>query len=332
METEGKNTEKAVLKHGKMTPLIIIAGPTATGKSAAAVELAGRIGGEVISADSVQVYRGMDIGSAKIAEEEMRGIPHHLIDILDPTEDFNIKRFQTLAKGAIAKIRSRGRIPILCGGTGFYIQSVLYDIEFTEEETDPGYRRELERIAAEQGSGVLYEMLRNVDPASCLLIHENNVKRIIRALEYHHETGAPISAHNEEQRMRPFAYDHRFFVITDERSRLYERIDERVDRMLEEGLVGEVQKLRELGVPRNSTAMQALGYKEISDALDGRITMEEAVYRIKRDTRHFAKRQLTWFKREPSVIWLDRSGYREPEREIVEEMERRCVFDADPDT
>jgi len=305
-----------------MKPLIIIAGPTAVGKSDAAVELALRIGGEVVSADSVQVYRGMDIGSAKITKEEMRGVPHHLIDILDPSEDFNIKLFQKLAKEAIDSILDRGKIPILCGGTGFYIQSVLYDIEFTEEETDMRYRRELERLAEEKGTGVLYEMLREADPKSCENIHEKNVKRVIRALEYHHETGMPISEHNEEQRRRPAAFDHRFFVITDERETLYARIDARVDRMMDLGLVEEVRRLMEAGIARTYTAMQALGYKEIYDALNGAFTMEEAVYRIKRDTRHFAKRQLTWFKREKDVIWLDRSNYKDAAKEIADEMER----------
>ena len=293
-------------------PLIIIAGPTATGKSAAAVKVAKAIGGEVISADSMQVYRGMDIGSAKITTEETEGVPHHLIDVLDPTEDFNVTIFQKMAKEAMQGIYERGHIPIICGGTGFYIQSVLYDIDFTTEDTDYEYRHSLERLAEEQGTAALYEMLKEVDPASCESIHENNVKRVIRALEYYHETGQPISAHNAEQRAKEEAYDALFFVITDERAQMYARIDTRVDEMVRAGLVEEVRHLKDMGIPRTAVSMQGLGYKEIYDYLTGDGTLDEAIYTIKRDTRHFAKRQLTWFKREPSVIWVDRSVCSEP--------------------
>ncbi|MCR5118265.1 MAG: tRNA (adenosine(37)-N6)-dimethylallyltransferase MiaA [Lachnospiraceae bacterium] len=286
-----------------MKDLYIIAGPTATGKSAAAVRLAKKINGEVISADSMQVYRGMDIGTAKITEEETEGVPHHLIDILDPTEEFNINIFQKLCKKAITEIKERGRVPIICGGTGFYIQSVLYDIEFTEEETDLSYRRELEEIYREKGGEVLFEMLREADPASCEAIHPNNIKRVIRALEYHKETGGQISSHNEEQRKKKPAYDAAFYVLYDERKLMYERIDRRVDKMIEAGLVDEVRKLREY-VPRNAVSMQGLGYKEIYAYLEGECTLDEAVYILKRDTRHFAKRQITWFKREKDTRWI----------------------------
>ncbi len=288
-----------------MQKLMIVAGPTAVGKSAAAVELAKKYNGEVISADSMQVYRGMDIGTAKISAEEMQGIRHHLIDILDPTEDFNIRLFQKLAKEAIADIAGRGKLPIICGGTGFYIQSVLYDIEFTEEETDMTYRHELEEMLKEKGSAYLYEMLRKADPASCESIHENNTKRVIRALEYHKETGGRISEHNAEQRKRKSAYDADFYVIYDERPLMYERIDKRVDKMIEDGLTDEVRRLKEY-VPRQSVSMQGLGYKEIYAYLEGEISLDEAVYILKRDTRHFAKRQITWFKREKDAIWVKR--------------------------
>ncbi len=286
-----------------MDKIYIIAGPTATGKSAAAVRLAKKIGGEVISADSMQVYRGMDIGTAKVTEEEMQGIPHHLIDILEPTEEFNIHIFQKLCKKAISEILERGNVPIICGGTGFYIQSVLYDIEFTEEETDMSYRRELEQLYKEKGGEVLYEMLRAVDPASCEAIHPNNVKRVIRALEYHRETGGQISEHNVEQRKKDPAYDAEFYVLYDDRQLMYERIDRRVDMMMEAGLVDEVRRLKEY-VPREAVSMQGLGYKEIYAYLEGECSLEEAVYILKRDTRHFAKRQITWFKREKNTIWL----------------------------
>ncbi len=299
-----------------MDKLVIIAGPTASGKSDAAVALSKAIGGEVISADSVQVYKGLDIGSAKITPEEMQGVRHHLIDALEPEEPFNITIFQHMAKEAMRGIYERGNIPVICGGTGFYIQSVLYDIEFTAEDTDMAYRRELEK----RSPGELYAMLKEIDPGSCLSIHENNVKRVIRALEFFHETGYPISAHNAEQRARKPAYDARFFVLTDERSKLYERIDARVDKMIAAGLVEEVRALKERGVPRTSTAMQGLGYKEIYDHLAGECSLEEAVYRIKRDSRHFAKRQITWFKREPDAIWIDRSSFTNPGEEVVSAM------------
>ena len=296
-----------------MDKLVIIAGPTATGKSDAAVALSKAIGGEVISADSVQVYKGLDIGSAKIKAEEMQGVTHHLIDVLEPEEPFNITIFQKMAKEAMKGIYERGHIPVICGGTGFYIQSVLYDIEFTEEETDMSYRSELEKKTA----GELYDMLKAVDPVSCESIHENNIKRVIRALEFFHETGYPISAHNAQQRGHKAAYDARFFVLTDDRAALYERIDARVDKMIEAGLVEEVRALRERGVPRMSTAMQGLGYKEIYAYLAGECSLEEAVYTIKRDSRHFAKRQVTWFKREADAIWIDRSCFKDPAADIV---------------
>jgi tRNA dimethylallyltransferase len=251
----------------------------------------------------MQVYKGMDIGTAKITKEEMQGIPHHLIDILEPVEEFNIHIFQNLCKRAISEIRERGHVPIICGGTGFYIQSVLYDIEFTEEENDMSYRCELEQLYKEKGGEVLYEMLRSVDPASCEAIHPNNIKRVIRALEYHKETGEKISGHNEEQRKKAPAYDAEFYVLYDERQLMYERIDRRVDKMIADGLVEEVRKLREY-VPRDAVSMQGLGYKEIYAYLEGECSLEEAVYILKRDTRHFAKRQITWFKREKNTIWI----------------------------
>ena len=286
-----------------MQKIYIIAGPTASGKSAAAVRLAKKIGGEVISADSMQVYRGMNIGTAKVTAEEMQGIPHHLIDIMEPTEEFNIHIFQKLCKKAIREISERGRIPIICGGTGFYIQSVLYDIDFTEEDTDMSYRRELEGLYKEKGGEILFEMLKAVDPASCEAIHPNNIKRVIRALEYHKETGGRISEHNEEQRRKKAAYDAGFYILYDERPLMYERIDRRVERMIEDGLVDEVRRLREY-VPRNAVSMQGLGYKEIYAYLEGECSLEEAVYILKRDTRHFAKRQITWFKREKDTCWI----------------------------
>ncbi len=286
-------------------PLVIITGPTAVGKTALSVELAKAIGGEIISADSMQVYRYMDIGSAKVTPEEMDGVPHHLIDVLDPKEEFNVVTFQKLAKEALNGIYARGHIPVIAGGTGFYIQALLYDIDFTETEEDTSYRRDLEEKAAKEGPEVLHEMLRAVDPESADAIHANNVKRVIRALEFHAQTGGKISEHNEKERQKSSPYQFYYYVLTTDRPVLYERIDRRVDIMLEQGLVEEVRNLKEMGCTRELISMQGLGYKEILSYLDGEISLDEAVYILKRDTRHFAKRQLTWFKRERDVRWLN---------------------------
>ena len=295
--------------------LVILTGPTAVGKTALSVALAKKIGGEIISADSMQVYRGMDIGSAKVTAEEMQGIPHFLIDEFDPAEEFHVVRFQEYAKRYIREIQERGHIPILVGGTGFYIQAVLYDIDFTDNGSDHSYREELEALAEEHGAEYLHTMLASVDPASAEAIHANNVKRVIRALEFYRETGGRISEHNEEERRKTSPYQFAYFVLNDARDRIYANIDYRVDLMLEHGLVEEVRHLQAQGCTRDMVSMQGLGYKEILDYLDGRCSYEEAVRVLKRDTRHFAKRQLTWFRRERDVIWVDKQeiGY-EPEQ------------------
>lgn len=305
------------------TPLIILTGPTAVGKTALSVKLAQKTGGEIISADSMQVYRHMDIGSAKIRPDEMRGVPHHLIDVLEPQEEFNVTVFQNMAKKAIGEIRSRGHIPILAGGTGFYIQAVLYDIDFTENAEETSVREALERTAEEKGAEYLHQMLKEVDPESAALIHANNIKRTVRALEYYMQTGQKISEHNEKERSRRSAYNACYFVLNDEREKVYERIDRRVDRMLSDGLVKEVQALKEMGCTRDLVSMQGLGYKEILGYLDGEYDLDRAVYLIKRDTRHFAKRQLTWFRRERDVIWLNRQDF-PSEDAILSRMIAEC--------
>ena len=301
-------------------PLVVLTGPTAVGKTKLSIALAKAIGGEIISADSMQVYRHMDIGSAKITAEEMQGVPHHLIDVLEPTEDFNVVIFQQKCKECLEEIYERGHIPILTGGTGFYIQAILKDVDFTENEEDTPYRRNLEQLALEKGPQVLHEMLREVDPRSAEAIHANNVKRTIRALEFYHLTGARISEHNDREKEKECAYDSCYFVLNDERSRLYERIDQRVDEMVAQGLVEEVEHLRGLGCKKGMVSMQGLGYKEILSFLEGEITLEEAVYLIKRDTRHFAKRQLTWFRREKDVIWIDKKEFLYDDKKILSFM------------
>lgn len=301
-------------------PMIILTGPTAVGKSALSVELAKKINGAVISADSMQVYRHMDIGSAKITPEEMQGVTHYMIDELEPDEEFHVVRFVTMAKEYLKEIYADGKIPIIAGGTGFYIQALLYDIDFTEQQCDETYRRQLEDLAREHGAEYLHGILRKVDPASAEAIHANNIKRVIRALEFYHLSGKKISEHNETERQKQSPYNFAYFVLTDERAKLYERIDRRVDAMIEAGLVEEVKKLKSKGCSREMVSMQGLGYKEILAYLDGGCTLEEAVYIIKRETRHFAKRQLTWFKRERDVIWLDKQAFGYDDAAILKDM------------
>lgn len=305
-------------------PLVVLTGPTAVGKTKLSIDLAKALGGEIISADSMQVYKHMDIGSAKITEKEMDGVPHHLIDVLSPFEEFHIVRFQELAKKAVEDIYSRGRIPVFVGGTGFYIQAVTKEIDFTEGEEDKEYREELSRLAAEKGNEFLHEMLRNIDPKSAEEIHANNVKRVIRALEFYKENGFPISQHNEEQKQNETPYNLAYFVLNAPRELLYERIDRRVDEMMENGLMEEVQKLKDMGCRRDMTSMQGLGYKEILSFLEGEVPLEEAVRILKRDTRHFAKRQLTWFRRESDVIWVDKDKFSFDEEKILEYMLSVC--------
>lgn len=301
-------------------PMIILTGPTAVGKSALSVELAKKINGAVISADSMQVYRHMDIGSAKITPEEMQGVTHYMIDELEPDEEFHVVRFVTMAKEYLKEIYADGKIPIIAGGTGFYIQALLYDIDFTEQQCDETYRRQLEDLAREHGAEYLHGILREVDPASAEAIHANNIKRVIRALEFYHLSGKKISEHNKTERQKQSPYNFAYFVLTDERAKLYERIDRRVNAMIEAGLVEEVKKLKSMGCSREMVSMQGLGYKEILAYLDGGCTLEEAVYIIKRETRHFAKRQLTWFKRERDVIWLDKQAFGYDDAAILKDM------------
>ncbi len=301
-------------------PMVILTGPTAVGKTALSIRLAKEINGAVISADSMQVYRHMDIGSAKIRPEEMQGVKHYLIDILEPEEEFHVVRFVEEAKAALEEIYRNGQIPIIAGGTGFYIQALLYDINFDGQDCDADYRRELEQIAEEKGTEYLHQMLEEVDSESAKAIHANNTKRVIRALEFYHVSGKKISEHNETEHQKESPYNFAYFVLTDERERLYKRIEARVDAMMEEGLLDEVRLLKERGATKEMVSMQGLGYKEILAYLDGEISLERAVYLIKRDTRHFAKRQLTWFRRERDVIWFDKEQYAYQEDAILADM------------
>lgn len=310
-------------------PFIIIAGPTAVGKTNLSIQLAKKLGAEIISADSMQVYKHMDIGSAKVTPEEMDGVPHHLIDVLEPQKECNVVTFQQMAKQAMQEIYAKGRIPILAGGTGFYIQALLYDIDFSKEK-ESGLRETLQAFADANGALALHEKLKAVDPKSADQIHPNNVKRVIRAIEFFEQNGTPISEHNEAEQQKKPAYNSAYFVLTDERSHLYERIEQRVDLMLEQGLVEEVARLKEMGCTKDMISMQGLGYKEILAYLDNECSLEEAIYILKRDTRHFAKRQLTWFRRERDVIWIPKQEFQYDEEAIlqfmIEELKRRGIL------
>ncbi|MBR6223551.1 MAG: tRNA (adenosine(37)-N6)-dimethylallyltransferase MiaA [Lachnospiraceae bacterium] len=301
-------------------PLVVLTGPTAVGKTDLSIELAKRINGEMISADSMQVYRGMDIGTAKIMPNEMQGIKHYLIDILDPDEEFDVSLFKRLSMEACDDILKNGKLPIVVGGTGFYIQALLKNVDFSEGSgSDEEYRKELSDKLANEGVDALYDMLKTVDPEACLTIHKNNTKRVIRALEYHHLTGEKISEHNKRESEKESPFNYAYFVLNNDRDILYERIDKRIDIMMEQGLLEEVKALHEKGYKRGMVSMEGLGYKEILQYLDGEISLYEAIYILKRDTRHFAKRQLTWFRREKDVIMIDKQKYKDDEA-ILEYM------------
>ena len=307
--------------------MVILTGPTAVGKSALSIALAKSLDTGIISADSMQVYKHMDIGAAKITPEEMQGVPHALIDVYEPDEPFHVVQFQHDAKAAMEHLWVENKLPLIVGGTGFYIQALLYDIDFSKEDADLAFRRSLEELAQTKGAQALHDRLAQVDPDAAAQIHANNIKRVIRALEFYEKTGTPISAHNETERAKQSPYGFAYFVLTDRREHLYERIDARVDAMMEQGLLDEVKRLRDMGYTRDLVSMQGLGYKELLAYLDGECSLDEAVYIIKRDTRHFAKRQLTWFRRERDVIWVDKSVFDYDEDKILlymlKEIEKR---------
>ena len=310
-----------MIKNNKK-PLVILTGPTAVGKTEISIKLAKAINGEIISADSIQVYKHFDIGSAKVTQEEMDGVKHYLIDVLEPDEEFNIYVFKKLAMEAMEEIYAKGKIPIIAGGTGFYIQALLYDIEFSEEEGDKTYRHMLETKAEEEGVTVIHNMLKEIDPEAAKEIHENNLKRVIRALEYYHETGMKISEHNKEQRQKESPYNFRYYVLNMDREKLYSRINLRVDIMAENGLIDEVTKLKEMGYGKELNSMQGIGYKEIRDYVDGLYDYDTAIETLKKNTRNFAKRQITWFKREKEVVWLNYEEFDNDKNKILDFMLR----------
>lgn len=310
-------------------PLIILTGPTAVGKTSASVRLAEAVSGEIISADSMQVYRYMDIGTAKITPEEMRGIRHYLVDEITPDVPFHVYEFKKMAERAMVEIWGRNKLPIIAGGTGFYIQALLYDIDFQKEKGDRSFRHELEHLAEEKGPDYLHDRLCEVDPVSAGAIHPNNKKRVIRALEYFHETGKAISSHNAEQRQKESPYHYLYVVLTMNRQKLYDRINKRVDTMAAQGLFEETERLIQQGYTKDMVSMQAIGYKELFDYFEGRVSKEEAIEQIKKDTRHFAKRQLTWFRREKEVVFIDKESFQTEEllvEGIVRMAEERGII------
>ncbi|WJQ12804.1 tRNA (adenosine(37)-N6)-dimethylallyltransferase MiaA [Geobacillus stearothermophilus] len=281
----------------------VIVGPTAVGKTRLGIALAKKLGGEIISGDSMQIYKGMDIGTAKVKPDEMDGIPHHLLDIKEPCEPFSVVEFQRLCRALIADISARGRLPIIVGGTGLYIQAAIYDYQFSDAPSDEAYRRALRQLAAEQGVEALHRQLEAVDPESAARIHPRNVRRVIRALEVYHSTGKPFSEWQRGQQ-KQLLYEAAIIGLTAERSVLYRRINERVDQMIAEGLVDEARALYDRGF-RDCQAVQAIGYKELYDYFDGRVSLEEAVEQLKQNSRRYAKRQLTWFRNQMPVEWFD---------------------------
>lgn len=299
---------------------IVVAGPTAVGKTELSIELAKALNGSVISADSMQIYKGMDIGSAKVTKEEMQGVVHYLIDELDPKDEFHVVKFQQMAKQAMEEIYAQGKLPIIVGGTGFYIQAILRDIDFTDTGNEMNIRSKYRDYAFEHGNEALHELLRQRDPKAALEIHPNNIKRVIRALEFFDETGTKISEHNEIQHQKETPYVSAYFVLNDDRQLLYERIDKRVDKMINSGLLAEVERLREKGMCENDVSMKGIGYREFFAYFNNEATFEETVEKIKADTRHFAKRQITWFKREKDAIWIERNDYDNDNKKILEAM------------
>ena len=300
--------------------LIVITGPTASGKTALSVRLAKELGAEIVNADSMQIYKYMDIGTAKPTVEEREGVPHHLIDIVNPDELFSVARYCECAKSAIDDIHSRGKTAVMVGGTGLYVDSLVNNIQFSETEPDEEYRQLLETEAQERGNECIYEKLKAIDPESAAKIAVQDTKRIIRALEVYHVTGKTITWHNEQSRSVPSPYNTTMFAISMDRDALYDKINRRVDVMLELGLVDEVKKILEMGVDEKATSMQAIGYKEIVGYLKGEISLEKAADDIKQGSRRYAKRQLTWFRRERDVIWVDKNNYDHDEEKILDVM------------
>lgn len=293
--------------------ILVLAGPTAVGKTELSIKLAKALNGEIVSTDSMQIYKYMDIGSAKVTKEEMNGVTHHMIDVVNPDVPFSVADFKEWAEGAVQDILRRGKLPILAGGTGLYINALTCNMNFTEADKDESYRQELQELVEERGKEYIHSLLREVDPKSADEIHCNNVKRVIRALEVYKDTGKPFSSYNLGEDMYESKYDVRYFVLTRDREELYNRINMRVDIMLNKGLIDECEQLKKMGYDADMQSMQGIGYKEVLYYLNGDITLEKAIDMIKQGSRNYAKRQLTWFRRDKRATMLDRSILSEEE-------------------
>ena len=296
--------------------VIVICGPTASGKTALSIVLAKKINGEIISADSMQIYKDMDIGTAKPTKEEMQGIKHYLLDFVSPEERYSVAQYKQDAKSAIKEIIAKGKTPIIVGGTGLYIDSLIYEIEYSDIKIDESYRNELEKIVEEKGLNELYKMAMQIDPIAMEKISPNDKKRIMRVLEIYKSTGKTKTQQEEESRRKPVEYDYKVFAINWDREILYQRINKRVDIMIEQGLIEEVKKILQK-YEQFPTAMQGLGYKEVVDYINGIYTKEEMIEKIKMETRRYAKRQLTWFRKNKQTIWLDGTNEKQNNIDII---------------
>ena len=296
-----------------MKDLFILAGPTGIGKTKTSLIIANELKGEIISADSMQIYKKMDIGSAKISKSEMMGVPHHLIDFLDPDENFSVAEFSSMSKEVIEEIYNRNHLPMLVGGTGLYINSLIYNYSFAETNKDKEYRKELEVLAAEKGVEYVHEMLKDVDEVSYKKLYPNDLKRVIRALEVYKVTGISISEASKNEDIFNIPYNVYYYVLNMDSAKLYERINKRVDIMVEAGLLNEVISLSKEGYTKDMQSMKGIGYKEILEALDGVVSMDKAIENIKQFSRNYAKRQLTWFRKDPRAIWIDKDNFNSDE-------------------
>ncbi|GAA0740831.1 tRNA (adenosine(37)-N6)-dimethylallyltransferase MiaA [Clostridium oceanicum] len=302
-----------------MKELLIISGPTAVGKTDISIKLAKKLNGEIISSDSMQIYKYMDIGSAKITKDEMQGIPHHLIDVVNPEESFNVAKFKELSEKVIDDIAYREKLPMIVGGTGLYINSLIYNYEFTDADKDEEYRQYLCDLASQKGKEYVHGLLKEIDSESYEKLYPNDLKRVVRALEVYKITGKTISEYKKENEkiLYDIPYNIYYFVLNMDREVLYERINKRVDIMINNGLIEEVKKLKDMGYTEEMQSMKGIGYKEILYYLNGKISLEEAIYLIKKGSRNYAKRQLTWFRKDKRAIWINKDEYKN-EDDIVE--------------
>lgn len=299
-------------------PLVVVAGPTGVGKTETSIKLAKALGAEIISGDSMQIYKYMDIGTAKISESEKQGVVHHLIDILHPSEDFSVCEYAKLCKEKIDDISNREKLPVIVGGTGLYIDSVVDGITFSPQKSDEEYREYLKELSNTQGNEYVHSMLKDIDRESYEKIHPNNVKRVIRALEYYKLTGETISEHNEKTKNNESPYNCCYIFLTRDRDELYKRIDKRVDLMIDDGLIEETKTLLSMGLSPDSTSMQAIGYKEIGEFLSGKVSYEDALETLKKNSRHYAKRQITWFSRRKDAFIVNLSIESDPMEKCLE--------------